>query len=375
MNNKKPAIVICGTVILLFAILSTFCFFGQKATYSDSERRPLTDFPDLSAKTLLSGTFMDEFETYAADTFPLREAFRGIKSTTTLFALGQKTNNDLYISQGYLAALEYPMDDSKIRHATDLFGSIYESTIAGTDAAVYISVIPDKNAYLADSAGQLSMDYTAFEAMVADRTASFATYIPISDLLSLEDFYRTDSHWRQEQISDVADRLVYSMHSGSPVTDAPSLAAYTEVSGAEPFYGVYHGQSALPLKGESLSWLTNAIIEQLSVYDHQNQRPIPVYNIEKTAGKDPYELFLSGPLSLLTIENPEINSQKELVIFRDSYASSLAPLIAQGYKKVTLVDIRYLPASQVSKYVDFSNCDVLFLYSTSVLNNSETLKP
>ena len=49
-------------------------------------------------------------------------------------------------------------------------------------------------------------------------------------------------------------------------------------------------------------------------------------------------------------------------------------LLVPGYAKVTLADIRYLPSSQMGKYLTFTDQDVLFLYSAPVLNNSETLK-
>ena len=41
---------------------------------------------------------------------------------------------------------------------------------------------------------------------------------------------------------------------------------------------------------------------------------------------------------------------------------------------VTLVDIRYLASNRLGNYIDFTDCDVLFLYSTGVLNHSDTLK-
>ncbi len=31
----------------------------------------------------------------------------------------------------------------------------------------------------------------------------------------------------------------------------------------------------------------------------------PVYDLEKARGSDPYELFLSGSVSLLTVDNPQ----------------------------------------------------------------------
>ena len=62
------------------------------------------------------------------------------------------------------------------------------------------------------------------------------------------------------------------------------------------------------------------------------------------------------------------------MLFRDSYGSSLAPLLLQSYSKVTLVDIRYLHPDQVGSYVNFQDQDVLFLYSTLILNNGRSLK-
>lgn len=85
--------------------------------------------------------------------------------------------------------------------------------------------------------------------------------------------------------------------------------------------------------------------------------------MEKGAGNDPYELFLSGSISLLSIENPNAETDRELIVFRDSFGSSLAPLLAEGYAKITLADIRYLPSSQMGKLLDFTDTDVLFLYS------------
>ena len=85
-------------------------------------------------------------------------------------------------------------------------------------------------------------------------------------------------------------------------------------------------------------------------------------------------MYLSGPQSLLRIENPNAATDRELILFRDSFGSSLAPLLVSDYKTVTLVDIRYLSSQMLSRYLEFKGQDVLFLYSTSVLNSGTTLK-
>jgi len=149
---------------------------------------------------------------------------------------------------------------------------------------------------------------------------------------------------------------------------------HTEKTLDRDYYGLYYGYAALPIKPEKISYLTNETIEAAVVTNFETGKTGPVYDMEKAAGKDPYEMFLSGSVSLLTIENPNAKTEKELVIFHDSFGSSLSPLLLEGYKTITLVDIRYLPSARLGSFLEFSEQDVLFLYSVPVLNNSETIK-
>ena len=186
-------------------------------------------------------------------------------------------------------------------------------------------------------------------------------------MLEQEDYYKTDTHWRQEHITDVAAYLAECM--GSSLKQD-----YQQKTAASDFLGVYAGQSALNLAPEPLYYLTNDAIEQSVVYNYETGKTQSVYDLSRVGGKDPYEIFLSGSVSLLTVENPLASSSKELVLFRDSFGSSIAPLLLEGYSKITLADIRYIHPDYLEQYVDFTDCDVLFLYSTLVLNNSDTLK-
>ena len=72
---------------------------------------------------------------------------------------------------------------------------------------------------------------------------------------------------------------------------------------------------------------------------------------------------------MITIDNPNAATDKELVIFRDSFGSSLAPLLVEGYAKITILDARYLNEAMIGKFVEFDDQDVLFIHCTSVINN------
>jgi hypothetical protein len=125
----------------------------------------------------------------------------------------------------------------------------------------------------------------------------------------------------------------------------------------------------------TLTYLTHAYLDRATVYDYETKEYTDIYRPELFEGYDPYDVFLSGARTILTIENPSNTSGKELIIFRDSFGSSIAPLLLCGYSKITLVDIRYIPYELLGDRLDFSkDIDVLFLYNTMVFNNSAMLR-
>lgn len=367
MNNNKKAIVQLSLLSVVLFGLALLCWFAPSKAQSDSERRELAQFPTFSLKTLLSGDFMDDFENYTLDQFPMRDKWRTLKSVSAFYLLGQLDSNDIYITNGYACQLEYPLNSDSIDFASKKFEWIYDQLISDSDASVYLSVIPDKNYFLAEENGYLSLDYAKLTEQLRASTDSFSSYIDLFPLLELEDYYHTDTHWRQECIVDVAEKLCGAM--GVSCSDV-----YSPHTLDTPFYGVYYGQAALPLEPDTITWLTSDVLDNCTVYDHQNGQEMSIYDMEKAYGRDAYEMYLSGSLSLITIENPLCENDRELVIFRDSFGSSIAPLMLSGYSKITLVDIRYLPSMTLSSHLTFANQDVLFLYSTLVLNNSSTLK-
>lgn len=369
MSEKIKNSVIVYAAALFFLGFFIWCLLKPADETSDSERRKLASMPAFSVESVLSGKFMQDFEEYSMDQFPLRDSFRTIKASTAFYLFGQKDSGGIYVADGYASKLEYPMNTESLDYAAARFRRVYDKYLQGKEIKVYLSVIPDKNYFLAMQSGRLVMDYDEFVSYLRKKT-DFMQYIDIFDCLELEDYYKTDTHWRQEKIVDVAQKLAENM-------GVTLRGQYTEKLLDKPFYGVYYGQSALPLPAEEIYYLENSAINSCKVFDYETDREISVYDMEKAQGKDPYEIFLSGPKSLQTITNPEAATDRRLIVFRDSFGSSLAPLLIEGYAEITLVDIRYLSSDMLGSFINFdncNNCDVLFLYSTLVLNNSATIK-
>lgn len=282
------------------------------------------------------------------------------------YVSGSRDDNGVYVVDGYAAKLEYPLNEKNINYAAKRFAYVYEEYLKGKCDNIFVTVVPDKNYFLAKENGYPSLDYNELAEMLT-KQMDYAKYIDIYPMLELADYYRTDTHWRQEKIVDIAKFIAGEM--------GVSLSAeYTETALPEPFYGIHCRQSGISIEPDTLIYLNNQILQDCKVLDGETNSYIDVYNLELASGKDAYEIFLSGAKSLLTIENPNATTDKELLIFRDSFASSITPLFAEGYSKITLIDIRYLAPQLLGNFVSFGGQDVLFLYSAPVLNNSVTFK-
>ena len=360
MEKKKSMIQVISVALVFFG-LALWAWFKPADAFSATERRSLKQFPEVSVKSVLEGKFMEQFESYTLDQFPMRDAFRGIKAATQFYVFRQSDNNDVYMADGFISKLDYPLSEKALAATVKKYDSIYEKYIKGTDASVYYSIIPDKNYFLAGQNGYPAYDYDKMYSYL-EENLDYMTYIDITAGLSPEDYYKTDTHWRQEAILDVAQKLGTGM-------GVNLQAEYEQITLDTPFYGVYYGQLALPVKPDVITYLNHEDFDACTIINHETGKEISMYDLQKADGRDPYEMFLSGSVSVITIENPNASTKKELVMFRDSFGSSLAPLMVEGYAKITLLDARYLNEVMIGKFVNFDTQDVLFIHSTGVMNN------
>ena len=353
-------------LLALWAVITALAWFSPAEASSDAERRPLAQLPKISADSVINGSFMEDFEEYSLDQFPLRDNFRTLKSLFHYYVLGQKDNNGIYLADGYAAQQEYPLNEASVDHALERFRYLYEKYL--TDSEVFMAIVPDKGYYLGETSGQLVMDYEKMFALFR-QGMPWATHIDLTSALSIGDYYRTDTHWRQEKLISAAEKICEALG-----VTAPKVSDFTQTPLERPFYGVYYGQAALPMEPETMYLMESELLSNCTVYDHETGKTTSVYDETKLESKDLYDVYLSGSKSLLTIENPAAATDRELIVFRDSFGSSMVPLLLQDYANVTVIDIRYIQIDLLERFIDFHGQDVLFLYSTLVLNNSSTIK-
>ncbi|MBQ3000425.1 MAG: hypothetical protein IJD63_01610 [Oscillospiraceae bacterium] len=359
MRKETKNFIVTLTYVCFTAFFAAMCICAglNPVKTSESERRPLAQFPEnITAEGLFDGSVIEKFDAFTVDQFPLREAFRGLKAKFQYQVLGLKENNGLALQDGYFAKITPEFTEGLVDGSVQRLSYVYEKKVTGK---TYVCLIPDKNYYLGRDYGYPAPDYKGM-AEKLQAALPGAEYVDIFDDLTLQSYYRTDTHWRQEMLASVAARLCDAL-------DIPVGEDYTRHT-LQGFKGVYYGQSALSPEPDDLVYLSNSTLVNCTVYDYETGKSTGIYDREKFAGNDGYDVFLGGTKALLRIDNPNAETLRELVVFRDSFASSLIPLLVQGYKSIYVVDIRYVSPDALSHYVDISEKDTLFIYSALILN-------
>ncbi len=378
MKDKTKNIVIIAMFgLILFGFFLLNLILPDKDMSYD-ERRKLQQFPEITFENIENTNFMKDFEKYTLDQFAFRDGFRSIKAFWLYNVFNQKDNNGVYEVGGNVSKIQYPLNEKSIVNAAKKFNELMQNHFP--DSNVFYSIIPDKNYYMAEQNGFLDLDYDKMVSIMAEGMDKDIKYINIFDEIDQNSYYNTDHHWSQDKILGVANKLATEMG----FIDAIKGIEYTNNT-IEGFKGVYGGQYPLPLDSENLVYLTSELMKNWTVEILDNQGQMvekPIYDESLFTSVDPYNVFLQGATPIVRITNGNNPEGKELFIFRDSFSSSLTPLLVEGYSKVTLIDLRYMSSAQFemldsngNKLVDFgTGNDVLFMYGSAVLNNSSMLR-
>lgn len=356
-------------VISFFLLLSGFAMAEiclPDKEISKSERRYYEQMPELSQKAVMDGSYMQKLEKYLLDQFVGRDIFRIVKTELETTVFGKADAGNYVKEEDMLFELDYDWSKKQVTKTAQEFAKLQEKWFA--DANVYYAVIPDKTSFLPKEKYPVGDDGFTVREMLKYMTD--ATYIDLYPYLALEDYYKTDLHWKQESIVDVAEVLLSNMHG----TEWNAIE-YTGTLITSEFNGAYAGASAYQINLDELYGLTNEIIHNATVYDYESGKEVSVYAPEKIDGADAYDYYLWGARALLSVKNPLCENGKKLLVFRDSFGSSIAPLLLEGYEEITLVDLRYVTAAFLPQMLELDGYeDVLFLYSENVLRNSGSLK-
>ena len=355
-------------IITLFAgFLLFFSIWGlvqSDREFSPNENRVLQQLPALSASSVLTGDYTEDFQKWQDDQFPLRDRWITLRTGLRL-ATGGRDLNGVYIGKdGYLIEKLTPemMNREQFEKNLSAITAFRERLpkdiqmsvmIVPTTGAIMKDKLPDKATVFDESIFVSKSKQTLKNCGWIDLYGVFADEVKKGEQL----YYRTDHHWTMKgaelaftswnpDVKLSSDRRVLSKDfHGSLFSKVLWDSAADVVEG----YGL--GDSRVTADGKEIG----------SVYQDQF--------LDK---KDKYAVFLGGNYGRTEIEAGK-SWRRNLLIVKDSFANCFAPYAMEAYDRGCLVDLRYF-SGNLDAYIEENRItDVLVLYSMKNLINDKNL--
>jgi len=361
--------------VLFCAFLGVFLVWHlilPDAEFSPNENRYLSQLPSpsfglewlgMSEGNFFTGEFMEDFETYVNDQFPLRDGWVGLKAKMETLS-SKQSNNGVYfgVNTDTLIA-DFPEPNKALVEKNLNYVSMLGEKLS---IPVHFSLIPGKSEVLKLFLPQGAPvgDQSAILEQASKTQNVNWIDISLSPFTTLTDqrkgydnFYRTDHHWTTagayQGYADVMEGMGLTAH---------PLGELTTVT--EEFYGTTWSKSgAYWYAPDSMEIAVSE--DDVTVTNYFDGTPTEgsLYNYEKLEVKDKYTFFLGGNQPLCVIKSDKPGAEGRLLVIRDSFSDSLAPFLTQNFAEIHLLDLRYYKAS-IPQYVFQNRIDqVLVLYS------------
>lgn len=348
MKAKKSEYIAIILFCTFLAAVALGYLLLPKADFSPLEKRNLEQFPAVSWRSIRSGDWGEEFETYLADHMPGRNFFVGLNAYFEYFT-GRQAAKDIRVVDGRL--VEAPVQENEVAVTRCMEPINRFAQTVGQE--VDLTIIPSAGW----STGAKGYSDAALIDSIYARAGEQVSAFDLTDVFAgrPELYYRTDHHWNSAGAYEAY--AAYMASKGRPCRDRADF----RVTAAENFHGSTYSRSGLWLTpGETIELWQGS--ENLRVTNAEAQEPHDgVFYWERLEGADKYTVFLDGNHSLVRIQNPA--GEGRLLVIRDSYSNCLGCFLAESYAEVVLVDLRYYkqPVPQLAAQEPFD--DILICYS------------
>lgn len=360
-------VLLCG-MLLLFVLL-------PDNTFSETEKRVLSDFPKFSLSSVADGSFEKSLETYVQDQMPFRNFWVGLGSYFN-FALGQNGTDGVYAAEeGYLINTPAKQNDrnlqSNLKYLTNFAQKVQIPS--------YLMPVPETGYILEEKLPPHHKVYNddAVYAAVSEKTDGTYTVVDLRTLFKANAadtqlYYKTDHHWTSDGAFLAANAFLRA--AGKPTLNESDFT----VEHCPDFFGTTYSKAALWKKQPDVMELWHIPDAKVHTVVSDLGKGVAaqaddVFFREHLQAYDMYPTYLNGNHSLTHIVNPQA-PEGVLLLLKDSFGNTLATELAAAYREIVMVDMRYYRTQAVSDLVAQYGVDTLLVnYSTDSLVNDTNI--
>ncbi len=416
--------------ILLYAGTVLAFIIPLRPTYSASEKRNLTEFPQFSSQSLISGEYFSQISTWFSDTFPFREqllelnnAIKDFYGFENIVIHGDVDQSD-EIPDAPMAEPEVtvpetteppkmPTDEElkenngdpnaqKPDYKAQKLGAII---VAGDSAYEYyafsqslaprfinaVDKIPEKiNAKNGVYAliNPTSIDITLNDALRADVKSanqekalnyfngSLKKTIAIDTIYNAQrehreeyTYFRTDHHWTALGAYYSYKEFCIKKSINPIPLSAYETKTFTDMKGT--FYSSAKQNKALGDNPDDVTAYLPFNNTEMTVYraDGRSYNWPVINDVTDYNSSSKYSTFIAGDNALTVIKNNDNPDGETCVVIKDSYGNALVPFLIPHYSKIYVIDPRHYEKSLSEFSQDKEIDDVLFICNISVTRN------
>ena len=357
---------------LLPMILLLGSIFSPDRESSQRENRNLTQLPKLTAASLFSGDYMTRFEKYMSDQVVGRDGFVAAKTFLNR-ATGKTEQNGVYIGEdGWLFEEPSKYDDEKVSETIDAIRSFCEEceienqmfVLAPNSSEIVTEKLP-KHLSFESQENQIQKIYSRLPEKIncIDAEGALKNGGNPEKL-----YYKSDHHWTSYGAKSVFDTVAKSWE-----LDVDSVN-YQTYALSDSFFGTLSSSSGIYDNPDVIEAIIpeNSAGTYIVLNSSQKTKSVSMFDLSKLENGNQYEVFLGGNFSKLTITTS--NTENKLLLFKDSYANCMLPMLTPFFKEIVVVDARYFTDDIKAVVNGGEFTHMMFLYNVNTFLEDTSLK-
>lgn len=357
---------IAAGVLLLFGAL---VIIMPEHTFSENENRILTVLPKFHWKDFWEGSYQSELENAVDDQVPGRDRFTAL-ATLSQRAVGYRDVGGAYLAHNDTLISKITADDiEQFRYMENLRYVEYLSEQYPEQLSLML--VPSAGTILSD---QLPSQAPFYEAgpmyKAAGIVCSETQVLDLRKTLQIQRelleegewntsvYFRTDHHWTLPGAYQG-----YAAYMKAQNREPREYASFKPEPVSTEFYGTLYSKVLDRSMKADVMYAASQVGDVQSVVCDGEERN-DIYDKKKLDTKDKYAYFFGGNYGEVRIRM-KTDSDRKLLVFKDSFANSMIPFLLQDYKEVIMMDLRYYRQSVAELLEEEDDAEILVLYEMS----------
>lgn len=424
-KNKVRAVIV-SFFVLLFVVATVALYMPLRPTYSEAEKRELTNFPEFSVQALLDGSYFDGIGTWYSDTFPFREMFINANSKIkSFYGIGDSISgfvdemgDDIPVipempSDGETVTqpivtdpptTEPPdkIDESLIQKLSSViivdnaayeYYSFIRSTADGYAATVnravnalkgksrvFCMVIPTSIDIMLDDDIRKNVSTTSqndainyIYSVTSPEAVKIKLYEPLRAHRDEYIYFRTDHHW-----TALGAYYAYCEYA-SAVGFTPAALTDFEEKQFDNFVGAFYNDTdkdpALEKDPDTVyayKPVGNVKLEYTDKKGNKVKWPV-ISDVSGWSRSSKYSTFIGGDQPYTHIVNSDITDGSSCLVIKESFGNAMVPFLTANYAEVHVIDYRYWKGD-INEFAKKNGIDdVIFLNNISATRNKSLM--